>query len=106
MAQATNHDITLLAAALNRGDVDGALAALRLIPEPAKPQHSFSALTGVSGHPEQALLSGLARLREQASAEVEQLIALLDILDGDPDLEPGVDREAENEHGVEWRVGQ
>lgn len=30
----------------------------------------------------------IARLRQEAAAEVERLLTLLDFLDGDPDLEP------------------
>jgi hypothetical protein len=49
----------------------------------------------------------LQRRREELEARVEEMIALLDLLDGDADLEPSLaafmgsddDREEENEHG-------
>lgn len=43
------------------------------------------------------------RLRERAERTIEALIAMLDELDGDPDVEEGDPADDEIDHVTEWR---
>jgi len=49
---------------------------------------SFSAQPAIHQRTTTTPLSDLARLREEASAEIERLLAVLDQTEADPDLEP------------------
>jgi len=91
MPLATRDNTTELADALHRGDVDAALRALGIdstFPEPAELQDSFSPSAAVLVRADETPLHALARLRKEASAEVERLLAFLDATEADSDLEP------------------